>query len=101
MRRRWNIRIGMVLLFVVLMLAGIILAGSRTVEGARQPREKRFTSIQVKKGDSLWSIAKERMSPEYGSVQEYIEEVCETNHIYDEVITEDMYLVIPYYTGKE
>ena len=28
---------------------------------------------------------------------DYIEEVCQTNHIYDGKITEDMYLVIPYY----
>ena len=31
------------------------------------------------------------------SVDDYIEEVCQTNHIYDGKITEDMYLVIPYY----
>ena len=40
---------------------------------------------------------KEIYGNEYSSVDDYIEEVCQTNHIYDGKITEDMYLVIPYY----
>ena len=63
-------------------------------------KEKKFTSIQVKKGDSLWSIAKEHMGDEYDTVDDYIDEVCETNHIYDRQITDGMYLVIPYYTVR-
>jgi nucleoid-associated protein YgaU len=51
----------------------------------------------VQKGDTLWKIAKKYMGNEYSSVDDYIEEVCQTNHIYDGKITEDMYLVIPYY----
>ena len=64
---------------------------------AQGTREKQFTSIQVKKGDSLWSIAKEHMGEEYDTIDDYIDEVCETNHIYDGQITDGMYLVIPYY----
>lgn len=67
-----------------------------TIE-AQGTKEKQFTSIQVKKGDTLWTIAKKHMGNEYQSVDDYIEEVCQTNHIYDGEITEDMYLVIPYY----
>ena len=65
--------------------------------GAADGREKYFTSIRIKKGDSLWSIAKSRISEEYSSIGEYVEEVCETNHIYDGEIKEGMYLVVPYY----
>lgn len=39
----------------------------------------------------------ENISEEYSSVHEYVEEVCEANHIYDGEIKEGMYLVIPYY----
>ena len=53
--------------------------------------------IVVEPGDTLWKIAKKYMGNEYSSVDDYIEEVCQTNHIYDGKITEDMYLVIPYY----
>ena len=41
------------------------------------------------------------MSEEYESIDDYIQEVCDTNHIYDQEITADMYLVVPYYTDKE
>jgi len=46
------------------------------------------------------SIAKEHMGDEYDTVDDYIDEVCETNHIYDRQITDGMYLVIPYYTVR-
>ena len=48
----------------------------------------------------MWSIAKEHMGDEYDTVDDYIDEVCETNHIYDRQITDGMYLVIPYYTVR-
>lgn len=70
---------------------------SKAMIEAQGTKEKQFTSIQVKKGDTLWTIAKKHMGNEYQSVDDYIEEVCQTNHIYDGKITEDMYLVIPYY----
>lgn len=86
----------------IMIIAGLIFSMSglfseKAVIEAQGTKDKQFTSIQVKKGDTLWTIAKEHMGNEYGSVDDYIEEVCETNHIYDGEITEDMYLVIPYY----
>lgn len=93
---------GRIILFIILIaialfISGVLFTRSRSVVDAKDRREKRFTSIQVEKGDSLWSIAEENISDEYESMDQYIDEVCETNHIYDQVITEDMYLVIPYY----
>ena len=88
-KRRWC--------FVIVLL-GVLFMKTPTIE-AQGTREKQFTSIQVKKGDSLWSIAKEHMGEEYDTIDDYIDEVCETNHIYDGQITDGMYLVIPYYTA--
>ena len=94
--------IGCTVLAAFLFLAAVVLfSGSRSVVDANDGREKRFTSIQVKEGDSLWSIAEERMSREYDSIDDYIQEVCYTNHIYDQKITADMYLVVPYYTDVD
>lgn len=91
--------IGCAVFAIVLLLVSVVLiTGSRSVVDAKDGREKRFTSIQVQEGDSLWSIAKEHMSKEYPSIDDYIQEVCDTNNIYDQKITADMYLVIPYYT---
>lgn len=92
--------IGIVILAVFIFSMSGFFSNKATIE-AQGSKEKQFTSIQVKKGDTLWTIAKKHMGSEYGSVDEYINEVCKTNHIYDGKITEDMYLVIPYYKAKK
>ena len=96
-KRRWCFLI--ILLGVLFMAFHVLFMKTPTIE-AQGTREKKFTSIQVKKGDSLWSIAKDHMGDEYDTVDDYIDEVCETNHIYDRQITDGMYLVIPYYTVR-
>ena len=96
-KRRWILLI--VLTGVLFVLFHTFFFKSPTIE-AQDRREKQFTSIQVKKGDSLWKIAKHYMGDDYESVNDYIDEVCETNHIYDGEITDGMYLVVPYYIDK-
>lgn len=88
--------IGIIIAVVFIFTMSGFFFGKTTIE-AQGTKEKQFTSIQVKKGDTLWTIAKKYMGNEYQSVDDYIEEVCQTNHIYDGKITEDMYLVVPYY----
>ena len=88
--------IGIIIAIVFVFLMSAFLSSNSLIE-AQGTKDKQFTSIQVQKGDTLWKIAKKYMGNEYSSVDDYIEEVCQTNHIYDGKITEDMYLVIPYY----
>lgn len=88
--------IGIIIAVVFVFLMSAFLSSNSLIE-AQGTKDKQFTSIQVQKGDTLWKIAKKYMGNEYSSVDDYIEEVCQTNHIYDGKITEDMYLVIPYY----
>ena len=88
--------IGIIIAVVFVFLMSTFLLSNNLIE-AQETKDKQFTSIQVQKGDTLWKIAKKYMGNEYSSVDDYIEEVCQTNHIYDGKITEDMYLVIPYY----
>lgn len=88
-------------LFIILLGALAIALHAFSMKNstiqAQGTRQKQFTSIKVKQGESLWTIAKEHMGEEYDSVNDYIDEVCETNHIYDGKITDGMYIVIPYY----
>ena len=88
--------IGIIIAVVFVFLMSAFFLSNNLIE-AQGTKDKQFTSIQVQKGDTLWKIAKKYMGNEYSSVDDYIEEVCQTNHIYDGKITEDMYLVIPYY----
>ena len=49
---------------------------------------------------SLWEIAEEYMSEEYASVEDYIKEVKEINHLTEDLIYEGAYLCIPYYSSE-
>lgn len=61
---------------------------------------KYYTSIEIKKGDSLWKIAEDHITNEYESINEYIEELISINHIdmtSSDMIQEGDYLTIAYY----
>lgn len=63
-------------------------------------RHKYFTSIEIEGGTSLWDIAETYMTAEYGSAEEYIEEVKAMNHLKSDLIYEGSYLCIPYYSSE-
>lgn len=61
---------------------------------------KYYKSVEIREGDSLWSIAKEYMGSEYESVYEYMDELADINHIeaYEmDELREGDYLTIAYY----
>ena len=60
---------------------------------------KYFTSIQVNKGDTLWSIAEEYMDDtNYDTVKDYITEVMYINKLTDDALVCGQHLVFPYYS---
>ncbi len=89
-----------VLTVLVFFLSAGILLGS-SISGfakAKRPREasyKYYTSIVVEKGDTLWSIAVENLTPEYGRIEDYILEVRRLNHLFGDGICAGEYLTIP------
>lgn len=89
-------------LFVVTVaVIGCIIFGSTKAQAApAEPSYKYYTSIQVQKGDTLWNIASEHISGEYASMNDYIAEICEINHISDSDIHSGQYLTIPYYSSE-
>jgi hypothetical protein len=58
---------------------------------------KYYTTIQIEAGDTLWGIADAYITPEYASLQDYIDEVQSINHISENEITAGCYITIPYY----
>lgn len=62
-----------------------------------EPRQKYFTSISISAGDSLYGIAERYISYEYETMQDYIREVREINHITGNDIRQGSYITIPYY----
>jgi len=99
-------RFAMILIVLSLMVGGTaacggFLLGSHIYRNARAKEaaqnQKYYTSIEIKEGDSLWSIAQAYMSDEYNSVQEYIEELKVINALDSDRINETEYLTVAYY----
>lgn len=87
---------------VAAVLTSIILSItliSTTVTAQRQEgaREKRITSIQIQKGDTLWSIASSNITEEYDDVNDYIKEIKQTNQLQSDIIHEGKFIILPYY----
>lgn len=66
-----------------------------------EKRYKYYTSISVEKGNTLWNIASEYITEEYDSIEEYILEVKQLNHLTGDGIYAGEFLVIPYYSAAE
>lgn len=90
--------------FVVIVCGGLlgsaILSASRSEASQEQPSFKYYTSIEVRPGDTLWSIAAAYMSPEYDSIQDYIDEVKVLNQMGPDDIHAGQFLTIPYYSKE-
>lgn len=58
---------------------------------------KYFQSVEIEKGDTIWSIASQYISSEYASMDEYVNEIIELNNLESVEIHTGEYIVVPYY----
>lgn len=85
---------------ILIFLLGFFLGKNNMNEvEARDYRQsqKYYTSIEIEKGDTLWSIAEEYMTEEYESRNDYIDEVRQMNHITGSEIQYGRTILVPYY----
>lgn len=94
----------LILLTVIAILLCVLIGSSigsfSQSNAARQDSYKYYTSIEIQKGDTLWDIATEYMTSEYGNISEYVEELKEVNHLGDDAIHAGQYLTIPYFSEE-
>lgn len=88
-----------------LVIIAILLFNASDISGfsgdmTREKSYKYYTSIVIRKGDTLWSIAEEYMTEEYDGIEAYIWEIRRVNHISDDRIYTGQYLAIPRYMSK-
>lgn len=93
-----NLAITAISIAVVLTLIIMILPKNIIANADDSHRQKTVTSVLIQKGDTLWSIAGQYMTKEYSSRSEFIKEIKKCNGISSDVIHEDQYLIVPYYT---
>lgn len=102
-RRQRQVRRNIILLItsVIAILACsffIFTMSTQASDKEHQPSYKYYKSIEIKKGDTLWSIAHENMDEHYSSISSYIEEVKRMNSLSSNQIKAGSYLIVPYYS---
>ncbi len=88
--------IGGVLLLLLILMSMFFFTRTVTAQGSRE-RVKLVTSVEVKKGDSLWSIASSYLTEEYDDISDYIDELKESNGLTTDTIHAGSYIIVPYY----
>lgn len=87
------------LLFIMLLVMFSVFYFCKTATAQRSDiKMKTVTSVEVKNGDSLWSIASEYYTDEFDNMKEYIDEIKETNRLASDTIHAGNYIIVPYYT---
>ena len=66
-----------------------------------QPSYKYYKIVEVAKGDTLWSIAKDNIDSDYyKSTYEYVAEVKRMNSLTSDNIVAGSHIIIPYYSAE-
>lgn len=78
------------------------IANARSAEAKSSAnRELSFTSVFITSDDTLWSIAKEHYTEEYGSINNYIKEIKRCNSLTTDDINAGSSLLVPVYISVE
>lgn len=93
-----NYKLIIIAISIVAVLS-IFFLGDRFSEevSASTSNQKYFVCVNINDGDTLWSIADTYISEEYYSVDEYVDEIKQLNHLTDDKIYSGATLVVPYY----
>jgi hypothetical protein len=95
-RKIWLI--GSVILLATLFFSVFFM--TKTVTAQRNSdRIKLVTCIEIQKGDTLWKIASDYMSEDYDNINDYIEEIKNSNGLLTDEIHAGNYIIVPYYTN--
>ncbi len=95
----YKIRIGLIggLLLILLILFSMFFFTKTVTAKGSHDRVKLVASVEIKKGDTLWSIANRYMSEEYKDLDEYVEEIMDSNGLSSDRIHAGNYIIVPYY----
>ena len=90
----------MLLILSAAFLSGFFFLHAFAKDNSKQTYYKYYTSIEIKAGDTLWSIASQYANKKYISVEDYIEELKYMNRLSSDQIIEGHYLTISYYSEE-
>ncbi len=88
------------LFLIILFVLSVNCLNTQATEELPETTYKYFKYHTVAHGDSLWSMAEEHIDYEfYSSLDDYVDEVKEINHLSDDCIKVGQSLVIPYFSN--
>ncbi len=93
----------MMALLAVILISGCFLYANFLSSAHDSNREapmkkfKYYKSIVIQPGDTLWNLADEYITVDYGSVTEYIDDLKNMNHLNSDDIQAGQYLIVAYY----
>lgn len=92
---------GVVLIISLLSVCFFLYFGDRVVKAQESANDIQYKVVEIKNGDSLWSIAKENMDNTNNSgfinIYQYIHEIKRCNNMKSNQINAGCYLMVPYY----
>ena len=92
---------GAVLIISLLSVCFFLYFGDRVVKAQESANDIQYKVVEIKDGDSLWSIAKENMDNTNDSgfinIYQYIHEIKRCNNMKSNQINTGCYLMVPYY----
>jgi cell division protein YceG involved in septum cleavage len=94
-RRRFKL-IGLAVLFLLIALTLVFTSKEANAERPVK-RIKQVVSVEIQRGDTLWSIASTYISDEYKDLNEYIDEIMISNGMSSDIIQAGKYIIVPYY----
>ena len=86
---------GAVLIISLLSVCFFLYFGDRVVKAQESANDIQYKVVEIKDGDSLWSIAKENMDNTNDSG--FIHEIKRCNNMKSNQVNAGCYLMVPYY----
>lgn len=99
--RYHKIALGLSLFMIITILFLLISFSTEANDMDHQPSYKYYKSVEIAKGDTLWSIASDNFdSAHYKDINEYVSEVKKLNSLSSDDIIAGHYVIVPYYTSE-
>lgn len=98
--RYFTVRALVLFLALFFVMFALLFMFKAMAAETHKPKQKAAAPVQIEPGDTLWSIAENYYSEEFGTMQEFVLEIKRTNQLEDDRIHAGGYLIVPYYTSN-
>lgn len=98
--RYFTVRAFILFLALFFLMFILLFVFKAMASETHKPKQKAVVPVEVKQGDTLWSIAENYYSEEFGNIYEFVLEIKKTNQLESDMIHAGAYLIIPYYTSN-